>query len=360
MNAFSVPGLADLVMGGPKSVAIVGAAKNVGKTAVLNYLATELGARGVTVGLASGGWDGEAVDSFTGEPKPAIIPPEGTLVATAEGAVRDLGGALEIADVSDMPRLLGRLVLGRMLESVPIELVGPRSAKEMGQIVRRLHQFGAQIVLVDGALDRLFAASPRVTRAVVFATGAAAGADLDQIAAEAAFRSKLWSIIRPGEDVLLLARQIVRHREVSFIHRDKDGSLRVRGAGFRSCLRREEEVMAGVGDAAFMVVPGALSARLLDEADARTGIGPFAIIARDPVSIFARSMPRTPLFVLDTMDLLALTTNPTGRAGTSLDPQEMVCAVARAVREATGRRIPVFDIVSGDRSKGEEAKMATG
>ncbi|MEX0974185.1 MAG: hypothetical protein WD024_02385, partial [Bacillota bacterium] len=175
--------LADLVArSGVRSVAVVGTAKNVGKTVTMNYLAHELSAKGLSVGLVSSGRDGENTDSFTGEPKPSVVPPEGSWVATAEGVLGEAGGLMEIADVSERPGLLGRLVLGRVREPSPLELVGPGNARELAGVVRALQSMGANIVLVDGALDRVAAASPRVTEATILATGAASDANLGLIA----------------------------------------------------------------------------------------------------------------------------------------------------------------------------------
>ena len=48
--------LADVVSdSGVSSVAIVGTAKNVGKTVTMNYLVSELSAKGLTAGLVSSG-----------------------------------------------------------------------------------------------------------------------------------------------------------------------------------------------------------------------------------------------------------------------------------------------------------------
>ena len=66
--------LADMVIeSGARSLAVVGTAKNVGKTVAMNYLVSELSAKGLAVGLVSSGRDGETVDSFTGEPKPGCL-----------------------------------------------------------------------------------------------------------------------------------------------------------------------------------------------------------------------------------------------------------------------------------------------
>ena len=95
--------------------------------------------------------------------------------------------------------MFGRLVLGRAAEEVALELVGPRSARELSAIVSKLLELGADMVLVDGALDRMAAASPKVTDAVILATGASLDMDLEAAAQEMGFLvwlsspSTLWT-----------------------------------------------------------------------------------------------------------------------------------------------------------------------
>ncbi len=67
-------------------LALIGLAKNVGKTTTTNYLLeTLLGEklyRAEELALTSLGLDGEAIDVLTGLPKPRYVPPAGLIVAT--------------------------------------------------------------------------------------------------------------------------------------------------------------------------------------------------------------------------------------------------------------------------------------
>lgn len=352
-------GLARLVLdSGVKSLAVVGTAKNVGKTVTMNYLVSELSDRGVRVGLVSSGRDGETADSFTGEPKPSVTPPEGAWVATAEGVLEDTGGFLEIADVSEKPGLLGRLVLGKVREPAPIELVGPQSVKELSATVTRLHSLGAEVVLVDGALDRVAAASPRVTDGAILATGAAAGANLTLIAEAVSQVAWLWARRMPPDlKVREIARQILDKGVVAFLN-DKAGNTRE--TLFGSVLGKEEDILSEAGSAAFVVAPGAVTEKFLAYAGEWPDRDDFAVIARDPVSVFTRSDPGIPLFVMEEMNLLAITVNPVSHRGISYEPVDMVGEVSREVFRRVGRRVPVFDVVSSVNNQKEVAGMAMG
>lgn len=361
--------LAGLVINsGVKSLAVVGTAKNVGKTVTMNYLTSELHARGVTVGLVSSGRDGETTDSFTGEPKPSVVPPEGAWVATAEGVLGESGGLLEIADVSERPGLLGRLVLGKVREPAPLELVGPQSAKELALLVRRLHALGAQLVLVDGALDRVAAANPKVTDGAILATGAASEVNLMLIAESAGSVAWLWSRRRPeNRRVREIAREAIDAGLISFLDevsiRDRSGTEKayaVRRTGFRTCLDREEDVLSQAKGASFVVVPGAVSRKFLAEAQAWPDRDDFAVIAKDPVSVFAQGDPGVPLFVDEEINLLAMTVNPVSHRGISYEPSEMVNEVSDEVFRRTGRNLPVFDVVSGENNMRGVAGVAMG
>jgi hypothetical protein len=344
---------------GARSVAVVGTAKNVGKTVTMNYLAHELSARGLSVGLVSSGRDGETTDSFTGEPKPSVVPPEGSWVATAEGVLGESGGLLQIADVSDRPGLLGRLVLGRVVESSPLELVGPQSARELAAVVARLRALGADIVLVDGALDRVAAASPSVTDAAILSTGASSDQNLRLIAQKIASVVWLWSRTRPGDpQVRALSREILRRGTVAFL--DKGVSYTARMTPYRTCLGFEEEILSRAGDAVFVVVSGAVSAKFLMEAGSWPERDDFAVIASSPVSVFTTEDLGVPIFVDEEIRLLAITVNPVSYREISHDPAQMVSAVAREVAKVSRRNLPVFDVVSGETGGKGVSGMAMG
>jgi hypothetical protein len=356
--------LADVVAhSGIRSVAIVGTAKNVGKTVTMNYLVSELSAKGLTVGLVSSGRDGEAIDAFTGRPKPSVVAPQGAWVATAEGVLGEAAAGLEIADVSGHQGLFGRLVLGRAAEPVALELVGPRSARELGVLVNKLLDLGADIVLVDGALDRMAAASPKVTDATILATGASLDMDLETMAQQLGFI--VWLLSRPEHPVkgiASLAKQAVEKDRVCFIHAGRggmQGRYTLRPINYPTVLGVEDEILERAGDAAAVVVPGAVSQAFLDSARSWAKQRELAVIASDAVGIFASKRPGVSLYVTRPLNLLAVTVNPVTSLGISHDPREMVRVISAALRDI-GYAVPVFDVVSGEKSTEGVSGMAVG
>ncbi|MGE5579799.1 MAG: hypothetical protein ACM3WU_07140 [Bacillota bacterium] len=345
---------------GMGAIAVVGTAKNVGKTVTMNYLAHELSAKGFTLGLVSSGRDGETVDSFTGEPKPSVVPPLGSWVATAEGVLGESASLLEIADVAERPGLLGRLVLGRVREPWPLELVGPGNARELAEVVRSLRALGAGIVLVDGALDRVAAANPAVSGAVVLATGAAADVSLQAIAERAGFLAWLWSRPAPREiAVRKLAREAVEGGRVAFI--EYSGTTpRLRVTPYRTCLGFEEDILARAGDSPYVVVPGAVNQKFLNDASSWRDEDDFAVIASAAVNVFATEDPSVPILTVNPMRLLAVTVNPVSYRGASYESKEMVRTVASVIERRAGVSIPVYDVVSGESSGRGVAGMAVG
>lgn len=67
-----------------RSVALLGLAKNAGKTVALNSLAAETRAAGESLVLASIGRDGEAFDAVTRKPKPPVPVFRGDRVVTTD------------------------------------------------------------------------------------------------------------------------------------------------------------------------------------------------------------------------------------------------------------------------------------
>lgn len=368
--------LADVVIeSGARSLAVVGTAKNVGKTVTMNYLVSELSSRGLTVGLVSSGRDGETVDSFTGEPKPSVIPPPGTWIATAEGVLRESGTCLEITDVLERTGIFGRLVLGRVVDSIPIELVGPRSARELSSLVKKLLAFGADIVLVDGALDRRAAASPQVTDAAILATGAAAQGNLNSLAEEIGFLVWLLSRQEPENRLLRdLTRKAMDKGVVCFVdsachntvhysgssnHPASSNRLVLRPTRYHTALGNEDAILEEAEQAIAVTIPGAVNQVFLRKVRSWVEDAEFSVVARDAVSIFADRDPGINLYVTEGMNLLAVTANPMSYMGISHDPAHMVSSISAAL-SSLGYPLPVFDVVSGEKSVKGVAEMAMG
>lgn len=211
---------------GIRRLAVVGLAKNVGKTVAFNTLVRQAVRHGRRVGMVSAGRDGEDRDAVFSWPKPAVPVPAGALVVTVDsrlqgacgggdawggkGIRRGEGGcagedryrsadpAWEILTGLGHATVLGAPVLARARRQIAVELVAPGGRQAVASAVQAMLQAGAQLVLVDGAVNRVASAHPEVADGVVLAVGAAAApageAGLAGLLEAAAWQAELFRL----------------------------------------------------------------------------------------------------------------------------------------------------------------------
>jgi hypothetical protein len=329
-----------------RSVAVIGLVKNAGKTTVVNAL---LAAEARCLGLTSLGLDGERTDHLTGLAKPRISPPPGTLVATTRGSLERSHYALEVVEELPFHTPLGRVVVGRACGPGEVEVSGPTTLAELKATVERLRALGAAQVLVDGAINRMGSASPRVSDGLVLATGGMVGDTLGDVletttaavamltlpAVDGATRSLLEPHLAAGRRAVCFDRQ--GHAEALPLHT-------VVGEGV-TVARQVERL-----DAELLYVGGALTQEFVD--DFVRVLAPrraLRLVVRDatvlvlPPAGVARLLRRgVAVQVLAPLRLLAVTANPF-RAPQPYGPKVFFSAV----REALDGRVPLFDVVNG-------------
>lgn len=280
------------------SLAIVGLAKNVGKTTTLGALLDAAARRRQVVGLTSIGRDGEPLDLITGETKPRIRMAAGSLVATSGGCVKK-GARLEVLEETGITGALGEIVIARVLETADVEVAGPPTRDGLATVMARLAARGAPLVMVDGAFDRRASACPLVTDATVLAAGMA----LSPLVAE----------------VVREARHVVRMLTLPGAAADPRGRV--------------------------LEVPGALTettlARLVDEKFDGT------VVVTDPTRVFVEPMTLgrfegagARIAVKHAIRLLGVTVSPYEPGGRGADPASFL----EAMRDALAP-VPVCDVV---------------
>lgn len=298
-----------------RTVTVVGVAKNAGKTTVVNHLLDRLGGR---IGLASLGLDGEARDHLTGLPKPRILPPAGTLVATTEGLLGP--GAVTVRRLP-FRTAMGTVVIAAATGTGPVVVSGPVRLDELDAAVAALRAAGAHRVLLEGALGRLGTAAPGRADAVVLAAGAAMANGRSDYPDR--LRLALASLDLPVDGA--------------------PADLEVRHAAGRERELADRIAAAGAGRVA---IEGALTGDLL-ELLLRAGTRA-RLVVPDPTHVFAspqqvgRSRRRgVEVWVRRPLRVVALTASP-------FHPDvEFTAGDAFAVVEAAAAgRWPVYDVVS--------------
>lgn len=168
---------------GRTSLFVVGTGKNAGKTVAMRAIAAAAARRGISLGLTSAGRDGETFDAVDANAKPRLFLDAGTIVATARMLLPPHAD-FELLEETAWQTAAGAVVFARVRRPAFYELAGPPKASELRRCVERLHEFGCQQVIVDGAIDRV-AALAGGDDAVVIAVGADAGTSIEEAAAYA-------------------------------------------------------------------------------------------------------------------------------------------------------------------------------
>ena len=346
-DAATVSALYDIITdSGSRSLAVVGLVKNAGKTTVVNALMANCPH---LFGLTSLGLDGERTDHLTGLAKPTITPPAGTLVATTRGSLERSGYAMEALEELPFHTPLGRVVIGRAAGDGAVEVSGPTTLAELRITVDRLLALGAEQVIVDGAINRIGSASPRVSDGVVVATGGMVGDTLDEVIETTTGALDLLTL--PGVDAktrgMVEGHVAAGTRAVAFAADGVAHPLELATVvGEGVTVAREVKRL----DADTLLVGGALTQEFVDDftrvlpprAELRVIVRDATVLVLPPAMVgrFLRRGIR--LQVLTPLRVLSLTVNPF-RVPQPYQPKVFFSAVA----EAIGDRLPIFDVVNG-------------
>ncbi|MBP2020003.1 hypothetical protein J2Z79_003450 [Symbiobacterium terraclitae] len=359
---------------GRARISLIGLCKNAGKTVTLNRLIRAAAAEGLTPGLLSTGRDGEAVDAVTELPKPRIWAPAGALVATALPALTPGGespegtwdrsghnpqggelppgdshgsggtAAVEVLAETGIPTPLGPVVIGRVVRSGAVLLVGPGSAARVGALLDALEAAGAALCLVDGSFDRRAAAAPAVTGRAVLAAGAAYSASVNETVAQVRHLLEIFDL--PAAPADWLNRGADALPPVALLPPEgPPAAVPVASALTDSAAVAEAAAAAPPGTV--LSLGGALTDGLLMALLARR-LGGLPILVDDPTRVLAgrtawRRWRRQGgrVWVRRGIDLAAVTTNAYSPVGPDYDPADFCARVA----EVAGR--PVADLVAG-------------
>ncbi len=172
------------LLSGTRRLALVGLAKNTGKTETLTAILAEHAAARTPIGVTSIGRDGEAHDVIDARiDKPRLKLVEGSLVATTGELLRSSGVGHERLAQTGLRTPLGEVVLARLSEAGTVEVAGPSAAADVRAVSDAMIELGAAQVLIDGAIDRRAASSPDVSDGLLMATGAVLGEDIEHVVA---------------------------------------------------------------------------------------------------------------------------------------------------------------------------------
>jgi hypothetical protein len=334
------------LVAGTRMLALVGLAKNTGKTETLAALLREHAKAGRPIGVTSIGRDGEEHDVIDARiEKPRVRLQAGDLVATTGALLRSSGVAHERLSRTGVRTPLGEVVLARMSKPGSVEVAGPSAAAELRSVGEEMLLLGAQQALLDGAIDRRAASSPAVADGLVMATGAILGEDIEDV-------------VRATSDAVDLVRLPPAAEED-----DDDGRAGEHGdAGERERLSLERRLVLNAEPteiatllrehprASTLTVDGALGERFLEgllAARSERAGRELRIVAGDPTKVFlSRRGTRwyarqgIEIEVRRTIALKAITVNPVAPQSHRFDSRQLRELIAAAVPD-----VPVLDVL---------------
>jgi hypothetical protein len=339
-----------------RRLALVGLAKNTGKTETLAALLRELEAAGRLIGVTSVGRDGEERDVIDSRiEKPRVCLGAGSLVATTDALLSVSGIAHTVLENTGLRTPLGGVLIARLRDRGTIEVAGPSAAEDVKAVSDAMLGHGAEQVLIDGAIDRRAASSPAVTDGLVMSTGAVLAMELEQVVALTADAVEL---------VRLPVLEDLRVRQLAADARGRQGacSLLVRedyGAvelAPRFALSSEATDIAELLDAnpsaRWLIVAGALPEAFMQRLlRARRGHhGELVLVVADSTHVFlSERSPRwyehqgLAIRTLAEISLAAITVNPTAPQSHSFDSERL-----RAALEAAVGDVAIFDVLDPD------------
>ena len=339
-------------------VALVGLAKNTGKTVALGALLAELAAAGRRVAVTSVGRDGEEHDVIDSRiEKPAVELVTGSIVASTDSLLRASGVPLETLVRTGVRTPLGEVLIARLGGPGAIEIAGPSGAEAVRDVAEQMLALGAEQVLIDGAVDRRAASSPDVADVLVMSTGAVLSEDIDDVIARTRDAVALvrLPIVAPDTPAGARALQLAsggRARRTVLL--DVDGSSTELPARFvlSADAAAVGRLLAEHPRAERLIVEGALPEAFVREVAlaARRRGRALTLVVADPTRVFLSERGSdfyrdlgAPIETLRAIDLRALTVNPQAPRSHEFDSAELRARLADAIAG-----VPIFDVMHPD------------
>ncbi|HEX3509753.1 MAG TPA: hypothetical protein VHT27_01515 [Solirubrobacteraceae bacterium] len=358
--------------GDARRLALVGLAKNTGKTVTLTALLAELRARGTVVGVTSVGRDGEQHDVIDFRiDKPRVDLPAGSLVATTDALLGASGIEHEVLERTGLGTPLGEVLLARLLAGGEIEIAGPSAAADARAVADAMLDHGAGQVLIDGAIDRRAASSPRIADALLMCTGAILSEDIEEVVARTADAVALARLpaLSASSPVARRAAELASAGHASAVLDEEGRELERLPARYALTAAASDvaALLARHASARTLLIAGAMPESFVAgvAAAARRSGREIAVAIADPTHAFLQE--RGPehyraqgaaIVALAPIDLRALTVNPVAPQSHSFDSARLRELLATAIGG-----VPIFDVrhagYRGSQPPGERPTMPT-
>ena len=314
-----------------KTLSVVGMAKNAGKTTTLNYLIEEAMDENVALGVTSTGRDGESIDIVTGTEKPKVYLYAGTIVSVPTSLHESASAGLEILRMTKYHTSIGPAMLCRVADSGYTQIAGPVLTSDHRTMCEEMRSFGAEMILIDGAVDRRSIAAPETSDAIILATGAVLSRDIRKVAEETAHVAGLYSL--SAIDDAALAKLFAESGKITVKDKEKTRELNI-NTGLDSSSAIDDAINE---DTEYVYIPGALTYGVIRDIHPKK-FKHATFVLRDPTKIFLDYREWQVLRkkglnvkVLKNIEIAAVSVNPVSPEGYIFEHGKLIEAMENAL-----------------------------
>ncbi|MCT4593734.1 MAG: hypothetical protein N4A57_05630 [Anaeromicrobium sp.] len=340
--------LLELIHGKYKVISVVGMSKNSGKTVTLNQLIDECMEKRVRVGITSTGRDGEREDLVTSTEKPMIYVDTDTILATSEATLKLCEAKLEILEVTNINTSMGKIVMVKTKSPGYVQVAGPSTNFHIKEVCNKLLANGAELVIVDGAIDRKSSASPSITEATILATGAVLSRDMNKVIEKTMHQVQLFSLEKVQDNIIYdIAKNAIDEKKYIIIDENYDEYI----LDIKTALNSGNVIGDHLDDRSrYVIMAGSLVTNTLKQImRTSTNYKNVTFVVSDPTKIFIDSKDYMyfkkmgiEIKTLDSIVPLAVTINPYAPQGYYFDPKDFLENMKRFLNP-----VPVVDVVLG-------------
>lgn len=324
-------------------ISIIGLSKNVSKTTTLNHLIKFLKGK-LQLGLTSIGRDGEPYDTITQLPKPRIMVEPGTIIATAFQSLKNSNIESKLLKETGIHTPMGEIQIVQSKDSNLVEIAGPSTNSDLKDVCNELLELGCDLVLIDGAFDRRSYASPIISQATIFSTGASVSKNMKEVIETTIHTFNLLSTkSEESTDIIKLADSIISKSKVGIIDRD----FLVKTLNLLTALDSVEEILIQLNsNSKYLVINGAITDSFLEKLIKSSEIYKnIIILVPDATKLFlsrrtfAKYIKKGgKIKVLKKIKLIMITINPTSPLGYEFDKIKFLSELRKELD------IPIYDL----------------
>ncbi|WP_326911205.1 hypothetical protein [Sedimentibacter sp. MB31-C6] len=326
-----------------KTISIIGLAKNAGKTVTLNYLIEEAKNNNIIIGITSTGRDGENLDLVTDTQKPSILVTEGMFIATAKKALMLSDAKVEILETTGINTPMGEVIIVKVRQRGNMQIAGPVSAIDMKYISRKLKYYGAEVVFIDGAIDRKAVSSPVITDACVISTGAVLSRDMKKVIEKTAHTVGCYTLKQVDENV----KKLISIKNKSCIIQNTGDVIL---PDIETSITGGKKISELIDkNTTHVFIKGAVTSILLRDLCQNEFLKNFEVVIEDGTKVFVdiniwNELKRKGLKVatFNTIKVIAVSLNPVSPSGYFFDSEDFKNKIKHFIPN-----IKIVDVVSG-------------